>query len=86
MLIFAFRADLCCMVAVCLGSALLPQLNIPLIMPEDILHLDSYGIADFLILLLEISVQVSYNEIVIFHCCWLLMFTLTVNDIVDAMR
>ena len=66
--------------------ALQPQLSIPPIMPEDILHLDSYGIADFLVFILEISVQISYNEIVVFHSCWLLMFTLTVNDIVDAMR
>ena len=86
--ICAFRADGCCMIALSLTRVLLAQLHIPQMMPDEILQLDSYGVIAIatLMILLEITVSVSYNEVTICYACWLLMSTLAVNDIVDAMR
>ena len=84
--IYAFRADMSFMLATSFARFFLPQVELLRIMPKEIMHFDSYRIVDTLILLLEISVLLSFADISVVYACRALAFVLTTNDIIDVMR
>ena len=71
-------------IASCLARGLLPQMNLPSVMPTEITQLGLYGIIGAT--LLEMSVAISYGQISMLYTFWALTFVFTANDLTDATK
>ena len=70
--------------AVSLGKSLVPQLNIPSLMPAEISQLGFHGILGATVF--EIIFIISFVEMFTVYSSWGLAFVFTVNDVTNATK